>query len=435
MPLTPIAIIADDLTGAADTAAVFVERGRPVPVSLTAEPFVYRGRVAFAATTESRGCSPATAADKIAAAVRALEDTDYRLIYKKVDSNLRGNVGAELGAVRDVLGQAILVCPAFPIRGRTVINGQALIHSVPVAQTEMARDQQAPVQHSDIADTIREQRPDLSAGLLTLEEVRRGAPQLSALSREHGVVIADAETDADLVMLAQVGLGMARPPIFCGSAGLAAALARLVLTDGPETEARGPTDDSAGDPVRADLVPILAVLASSSDALARQVRVAEEQLRVAPIRVDCERLSWDEEQIPELAQAIEQAAARLLAGGPALVQAVGCLPSVPRPVDLVVEHLAHLAFVAVKQGSPVALLLGGGATAHAVLSALGTAAIEVDDSPLPGLAAGITVGGHFANEPIALKPGAAGEDDALTHLIRYLATRHRAENSLQEHTK
>jgi uncharacterized protein YgbK (DUF1537 family) len=90
---------------------------------------------------------------------------------------------------------------------------------------------------------------------------------------------------------------------------------------------------------------------------------------------------------------------------------------------LVVEHLAHLAYIVIRQAAPRALLVGGGATAQAVLGVLTARGLEIDDEPQPGIAAGSVVGGEFAGRPIALKPGAAGGKEAAAELLRYLARR------------
>jgi uncharacterized protein YgbK (DUF1537 family) len=423
MRLTPVAIIADDLTGAADTAAVFARPARPVPVSLRAEPPVCHDRPAFAVTTESRGCSPAVAAGRVADAIHLLEHTDHGLTYKKVDSNMRGNVGAELDRLWQIQGRPIILCPALPRRGRTVIDGRVLIDSVPLTETEMAHDPQSPVRHACAADIVGQQAPHLNTSVLSLEDLRRDASPLPSLLDEHAVVISDAETDDDLAKLAGIALAMPEPPVFSGSAGLATALAERVLAGGPTSESVRPLAASVGDVGGDDLGAVLAVLASSSDAMDRQVRLVERRLGVKPIRFACENLSWDEDEVPELTEAIDEAVPRLLSRHLAIVQAVGALPSVSRPVELIVEHLAHLAFVAVKQGSPSALLVGGGSTAHAVLSTLGTAAIEVEDDLLPGIAVGTAVGGHFSGRPVGLKSGAAGEEDALMHVLRHLSAR------------
>jgi len=469
----PIAIIADDLTGAADTAAAFARPGRPVPISLNERPVPSEGAAAFAVTTESRAASAEAACDLTAAAVRGALAAGAGLIYKKVDSNLRGNIGAELAALHEVARCPILLAPAFPGRGRTTENGVVLINGVPASETEMARDPEAPLSHSRIAEIIHSQRPDLPVGHLSHGDLPITADHLSRRLDEAPILIADATTDADLDLIAEAALAMDPPPILAGSAGLASAISRRLLgggtngtrrdsvprPEGPCSESEQPSEPAPGAvpkpmpgvpkgmpavPKGAPSVPksvpavpfvppslvpsdeqggpVLAVLASSSRSLARQVSLAAEQ-GLDTIPVNCQGLSWAEEPVPQLGEAIARAVAALRAGRDAIVHATGPLPAVDRPVDLIVEHLAHLSFAVTKQARPAALLVGGGATAHGVLVTLGTVAIQIDAEPLPGIAAGVTMGGHFAGRPVVLKPGAAGDETSLISLIRYL--RHR----------
>jgi len=100
-------------------------------------------------------------------------------------------------------------------------------------------------------------------------------------------------------------------------------------------------------------------------------------------------------------------------------------------VELVVEHLAHLAFVLATQSPPRGLLVGGGATAHGVLGALGTDAIMIDDEPLPGIAAGLAAGGELDTLPLVLKPGAAGDEEAVVRLFAYLGQRAAAQETAE----
>ncbi|MFB3881815.1 MAG: four-carbon acid sugar kinase family protein [Armatimonadota bacterium] len=410
MPLLPIAIIADDLTGAADTAARLVRPRRPVPVSLGAEPRAVEGRSAFAVTTDSRGCSPDVARDRVLAAARSALRQGARLVYKKVDSNLRGNIGAELAALREAGLGPIVLAPAFPARGRTTVNGVALIEGIPVAETEMGRDAEAPVLHSAIRQLLSAQRPTLRTTHIPLAALRADQRALGGALVGCDVVICDAETDADLNLIAEAALALAEPPVLAGSAGLAGAAAARLL--GPAVRAEWPEGRSR---------PVLAVLATSSERLPRQVRAASGA--AVPVPLQCASFTWEDELLPELSSAIAQAVAALRAGSDALVYATGPLPDVENPVGLVVEHLAHLAFVVVRQATPAALLVGGGSTAQAVLAALGTSVIEVDDEPLSGLSAGIALGGELDGRPVALKPGAAGGDTAVAELLHYLGRR------------
>ena len=381
----------------------------------------------MAVNTRSRACRPGEAYRLTDSSVKALLRAGARLIYKKTDSNLRGNIGAELAAVADTTGRAVLFAPAFPPRGRTVVNGVALIHGIPVAETEIARDPEAPVACSDIAELIRAQWLVLrSEGAFSLrrgasevplvhcplDKVRDGAEAIRGLVPDQGVLILDAETNEDLDAIAQAAMALSPSPALAGSAGLAGALGRRLLGPG---EPLGLTEDRAG--------PVLAVLASASAALAAQVRRVAESPDVLTVRLPCEGLSSEEGPMPEVHDAADQAIRGLVSGRDVVIYATGPLPNVKHPVELVVEHLSHLAFVAVKEAEPRALLVGGGSTAQGVLEALAVEAIEVDDEPEIGVAAGALVGGHLAGRPVALKPGAAGGKDVIASLLEYLQHR------------
>jgi len=411
VPILPIGITADDLTGAADTAAALARPGEPVPVSVDAAPRAVGGRAAFAVTTGSRACPPDQVYELVKASVRRLRAAGAQTIYKKVDSNLRGQVGAELAAVEQATGGPVLLAPAFPARGRTTIEGTVLVHGLPVAETEMARDPQAPVTHSHLLELLHSQRDDLPVALCPLSVVRAGAKAVRLTVPADGVLATDAETDADLDVIVEAAFSLHPLPALSGSAGLAAALARRLF--GPPTRLAWSQKRSG---------PLLAVLASSSQTLTSQVEVAA-RANLSPISFPCQGLTWEDQPVPELQGAIGAAIGELAEGRDALVHASGPLPPVERPIELVVEHLAHLAFVVVKERRPRGLLVGGGSTAQAVLEALGTEAVEVDDEPLPGIAAGLAVGGELSRRPLVLKPGAAGDEQAIVQLVEYLGRR------------
>ncbi len=420
MSILPVGIAADDLTGAADTAAAFAGPAAPVPVSLDGRPRAWQGREAFAVTTESRSCGAEEAYKLTRASVEALLEAGARLIYKKVDSNLRGNIGAELTAARDAARSPIIFAPAFPTRNRTMIDGVLLVDGVPVADTEMAADPEAPVRHSEVAEIIHSQRDDLQISRCPLVTVRAGPAAIAARLGHAAILAADAEADRDLDAIAQAALSVSPVPILAGSAGLAAAVARALC--GHHLPSRWP-EKRAG--------PLLAVLASSSTAMHRQVSRAASRRDIAVIQLPCPNLTRRDEPVPELAEAIARAGDELDAGRDTLVHAVGPLPQVERPVELVVEHLAHLAFVLATQSPPRGLLVGGGATAHGVLGALGTDAIMIDDEPLPGIAAGLAAGGELDTLPLVLKPGAAGDEEAVVRLFAYLGQRAAAQETAE----
>ncbi len=410
---TIIGITADDLTGAGDTAAAFVRPGTSVGVSLDLRPPTAKDeRHAFAVTTDTRGRALEEVFDLVADSASNLRMAGATLIYKKLDSNLRGNVGAELAAVLDTIGGPVLMAPAFPARRRTTKNATVLIDSIPVTETEMARDPEAPIQHANILRLLADQRPTLRVAHCPLATVRAGVEAICSQLQPDSVLIVDAETDADLAVVAESAFHAPGLRAVAGSAGLAGAMARRLFGAGVRREwpaARGG--------------PVLAVLASSSQMLAVQVAQAKRDPKVAVVPFWCQKLTWSEQPVTLLKGCLAATTAALAEGRDAVLYAAGAMPQVERPVDLIVEHLARLALSAIREGGARALLVGGGATAQAVLGVLGTHAVEVDDEPLPGIAAGLAAGGEFGGQPVVLKPGAAGGESAVAELLNYLGRR------------
>ena len=129
----PLTIVADDLTGACDTGALFAGRG-PVPVT------VWPRRAVEAPVrvvdTESRTATPEEAADRVTVVAARARSGSW---FKKIDSTLRGPIGAEVDALMRALGvTTAVVCPAFPGQRRVVLDRVLLVGGVPVAETPIA---------------------------------------------------------------------------------------------------------------------------------------------------------------------------------------------------------------------------------------------------------------------------------------------------------
>src|SRR5207247_8508974 len=87
-------LVADDLTGACDSAVPFLAAGRVI-VSLW--PCLPDGDDAcLAVSTESRAEAAEVSYQRSREAVRALKRAGVDVLYRKVDSPLRGNLAADL---------------------------------------------------------------------------------------------------------------------------------------------------------------------------------------------------------------------------------------------------------------------------------------------------------------------------------------------------
>ena len=101
--------------------------------------------------TESRHVEPAEAERLVEAACR---NRDASLIYKKTDSTLRGNIGAELRALSRCFPGRIAYVAAYPALGRTVRDGIVYVHGVSLADTAFAADALNPVRDSRVSSRI-----------------------------------------------------------------------------------------------------------------------------------------------------------------------------------------------------------------------------------------------------------------------------------------
>ncbi len=118
------ALMADDLTGAADAAVEFCEAGFSVGVCLTEDSVAGSEAEICAATTESRELDEGAAREAVRRWAAILRRAGRQVIFMKVDSMLRGNGAAETAELVRTAGfaQAVL-CPALPRLGRICRDG------------------------------------------------------------------------------------------------------------------------------------------------------------------------------------------------------------------------------------------------------------------------------------------------------------------------
>ena len=238
-----IGIIADDLTGANDTALQFHLRGCNTQIILdyNALPESKTHTQAWAVSTESRNCEAELARVKVKTATKnLLENFNIECFYKKIDSTLRGNIAVEALAMLEVLGwDAAIVLPAFPNEGRITVGGYHLLKGLPIERTELARDPHSPIYESHIPTILKrqldEEEKDLVA-LLELNTVMKGAgPILVELNKliSHGkkLIVVDAVSTTDIEQVVLAVEKCTHKILPCGSAGAAQVLGNIWLPE------------------------------------------------------------------------------------------------------------------------------------------------------------------------------------------------------------
>ena len=231
-------IIADDFTGAGDSAVQFGSVGGPVRLLLDAPTEKNRGHIvaAIVVDTETRFLDAEEAYNRVAAVTLDLRKTGSGSFYKKIDSTLRGNPADEIAAMMDAAGYRFaVVAPSAPLNKRTVVNGICYVDGQPLSATAVAQDPFTPVTESRVSSVLERRFPG-TVRELGLKLVRSGKEALDAriteeLNRGARVFVADAETVHDLTIIAE--LSSRKDVLFAGSSGLADAIAKNNLERKP----------------------------------------------------------------------------------------------------------------------------------------------------------------------------------------------------------
>ena len=346
-------LIADDLTGALDAAAAFVPAAGPVPV-LFAPPAALPAAVAISAGT--RDADELTARRVMALLAPVLEDADPALL--KLDSLLRGPLAPMLGALRGAFAHAV-IAPAFPAQGR-VTRGGRQFRAEGRAWHDVGVDLSAALAAEGLAPVLC--RPGDAA--------------------PPGVSLWDAETDAALDAVVRAGRALSGPVLWCGSAGLAAALADRAAVPCPDLPP-----------------PILALIGSDHPVSVGQLSSAWKYVH--------RLLRGDAEEIAPIA--------RRLAGGNAAA-AVVVPPGLSRAAAGA-RIAALFARLLAGIDRPGTLMVAGGDTLRGVVEALGARALEVTGERGPGVPVSRLVGGAWDGQTVLSRSGAFGDSAWLLRLM------------------
>ncbi|MBR0706923.1 four-carbon acid sugar kinase family protein [Bradyrhizobium liaoningense] len=357
--MTSVRLLADDLTGALDTAAEFVGLCGPFDVTWPEAPAA-SGSGSLAIDSGTRERSKAESVEIVGQLAPRLQGAT--IAYKKVDSLLRGAWAAELGAcLRSGHWASCVVAPAFDYQGRRTAGGQQFARTV---QGEWHR----------VGDNLLDQlRQD------GIEALRGSSDTLS----QGGVQVFDAESDIDLDRVVEMGRRMPGPVLWCGSGGLAGALARSHRADAPSQLK----------------LPVLGLFGSDQPATASQLAACGE----ATIELaEGEGATRVQRKLADDRVAVVKFS---LACGLTRAEAA--------------QRIAHeMAALIGALDPPGTLIVAGGETLKAACVALGAHALEVTGRVVPGLPRSILQGGRWSGVDVISKSGAFGPSELWRDLLR-----------------
>ncbi|GEM_PF-736925 len=387
-------VIADDFTGANDTVAQFSKVGYRCVVIAEAtsclREMIQRYDV-VGINTNSRSLHPSEAYEKVLKMVKEIVSVlsglgyqlDEVLIYKKIDSTLRGNIREEIKAIYEEINPDLIVfAPAYPKQKRITIKGVHLLNNIPVDKTYFGRDIQTPVRSSYIPSYFSRDFGDKYRHI-DLDELR-SLQSFDVCS--YRLISSDIENDQDLSKLIAIvnKCEGARRVIWIGSAGLAEHLIYFAMISPSHRKPVFMCIGSANDVMRKQIIKLIntggnhifialdieRLIKNFNDEYRDVIGKIMENCNTKPLSIILASAFYDE-QIRQGEKIAKELGIDKIALG-----------------ELIMDYLGRLCSSLIKDiemGRLSGVFLSGGDTALAIVKHLGFETLEVVGEIEPGL--------------------------------------------------
>jgi len=407
-----VGVLADDLTGAFDTGVQFSNWGLRVEVLVgSAATSDLSGVDVAVIDTESRNASRLDAYSKVREATERLVTLGAKCFYKKVDSTLRGNIGAEIDATMDATDADFgFLVPAYPTYGRTILAGKLLVNNTPLDKTEYADE--LCVKTADISAIVKKQS-NRKTGLIGYDIVKRGVDsiraEVSALMKSGmKVAVFDCLTERNLI---DISRAIGETKMLVGSAGFASEVPIGLGLRSPR--------------------PLLSVCGSTRRLSRVQVAGLRDRLGFREVAVSVGKLiegepAMNEEVercVGEATEAIKAGADVSLTSSPRdssaeeyLTQARAKGITEEKARLIIEDALGEMTFEVLSRAKVMGLLLTGGATSLKVCQKVCANRISIVEEVEPGIPL-LVLGDGL---PAITKAGGFGVDNSLIQAAQHL---------------
>jgi uncharacterized protein YgbK (DUF1537 family) len=409
-----LGVIADDFTGATDIAGMLVKGGMRTlqTIGVPAKGAIPGDVDAIVVALKTRSIVADDAVAKSLQALGVLRGAGcVRFFFKycsTFDSTDEGNIGPVGDALLDALkARQAIYCPAFPENGRTIFFGHLFVGDLLLSDTHMRHHPLTPMTDASLVRVLARQTKH-KVGLVPLGQVQAGSASLrAALDRlaadgvRHAIVDAVADTDLGII-----GEAVGDDPLVTGGSGVAIGLPAAYRR-------RGLLVHKSGVDTLPEVGGTSAVLAGSCSA-ATLGQIAN--FKGAHLALDTEGICRGE---PVAEKALTWAKTKLGGGAilisasdkPDAVKALQAKYGIERSSQAIEKTMAALARGLVDAGVG-RLVVAGGETSGAVVSALDVTALRIGPEIDPGVPWTASVG----KTPLllALKSGNFGAPDFFT---------------------
>jgi len=429
----PHFILADDFTGANDVGVPFALQSFHTVVVSDFSKLKDIKADFIVVNTDSRDGSVDEAEQRVRLCCQAIQQAQgTALLYKKIDSTLRGHIGREIDVVADLFGHTLTICaPAFPDIGRTTIGGYHLLNGKPVQDLPISGGSGSILRSAYLPDLLRHQSRRIITHL-ELNALLDGSKSIQKHLEEtvqsgKSIVIVDMAMTDEWPVLLDAAEAMGNLPLLCGSAGMAYLLAeRMAKSRMPST----PYPRNG----RVFTGPTLVIAGSIHPVTIEQIIFAGQQPDVRICRIDPIHLLDDQGHENEVNRVVKSVVTELSSGHQMIValapeeeaelktwmsQLKKQMPD-HNLVKMLATAIGTITERILDEIEPGGLVLTGGETANQVVQHLGGYGTRIIDAIHKGVAVTSMLGGRYEDLPVITKPGAFGDEQTLYQAIRRL---------------
>lgn len=418
-----VLIVADDMTGANDTGALFGKNGFSAITAIRPEnTAALRGKTdVVCLSTDSRAMLSENAEDTV---FKAVKDCwlPGSLVCKRIDSTLRGNVGSEINGMLKALPEdyKAIVVPSCPEAGRICVGGHVLVNGTALAKSSAAEDKKTPVIYSRVEDIIRQQNQN-ECRTFWLQDVQKGADCLTNEIKacEAKIMIFDAVTQEDIESIAKACVDSKISFICVDPGRFSFETARYRFE-----KVRKQKKEEAN----------LLVIGSIYDVTRKQVTYLEQRKQTETYTVHVDALiSEYEMEKSRLLKEIEEREKQKVQNICLITQAEP-IPLTIEEAECAAERLAQIGIEILKKTKKDirCAYLSGGDVARYFLKELQADALDLKDEVCPLAVYGKVIGGTWNGLQILTKGGMVGSEETLYQMLNYAEQQRRKDGKDNE---
>ena len=425
-----IYVIADDLTGANDTGVQFAKKRYNTIVSIFDKSSVLQSVPGdldvFVIDTETRGLEDKIARKKLKSILEKINIKKKDVVYKKVDSTLRGNIGSELEEIMMILNRDICIfSPSYPSYQRITVGGYLIVDHKPLELSEYSYGNSKRVEDSFIPFLLKAQT-NFSVGKIDLKDVTKGQKIILSKIDElyqkgNKIIVIDSTSEQHLADIFSSGLKFDGSVLFSGSAGLANHFPKMYNKN---ENLKIKIEDNRG--------PVIVVAGSRNSIMEEQINYLRNRLNFTELKIDLEQIFSNKDRILE---SYVTKCIKGIKGNQDLVIHTDAIYNEEKSINKKLMLKYHLSFreleVKIKNffGELTSkiiensytrnLILTGGDIALGVCKELNIYNLHILDELLPGIPLNIANYKNYSLN-IITKAGGFGKKDTLYNLINKL---------------